>query len=383
MADACGNKFTFGFTDDKYPPTSNFGGYHNMFSGTMVRSKRTGTIDSVYWDALGVGASDSIVKVRIHQSVIGPNYGPGVRPGPFDPPCQNWGYWIDTTDADQGIAAFPEDAKPFPGTFHSTIANGTATPPVGASIWGTGGHYVIDHANSINHVALLEEGFPCSVSVGQVFFIGMKINSPNAHVYPDTRTEWWAASFLVNTSDENYPSRDWKFYEHDSSPSNCSGVPIDEVKHGWVARGGFGPDSTYVGMYNWWYTMTATSNTPPVVNDYVIPQNTLSTGPQFVEITADDCDFANPGLAGVANVSIAWRLDGIMQTPIPMDIVIGDIWEGYIPGEPVGSPLIFQLQRLISKELLQVLRFINIGLSICTMHTIRSIRFLFARHRQV
>jgi len=339
----CSNPVIYGYTESKYPPTQVFTGYHKDVLGQWYVAQATGRIDTIFWESGDVGALDSELIISIHQSNIGPTYGPGIRPGPFDPPCQNWGYWIDTTDADQGIAAFPEDAKPFPGTFHSTIAYGTATPPVGASLWGPGGHEVIDHANSINHVALLDYGFPCSVSVGQVFFISMKINSPNAHVYPDTRTEWWAAGFMVNTSDENYPSRDWKFYEHDSSPSNCSGVPIDEVKHGWVARGGFGPDSTYVGMYNWWYTMTATSNTPPVVKDYVIPHNTFSTDPQLVEIAADDCDFANPGLAGIANAAITWSLNGIVQTPIPMDNVIGDVWEGYIPGKPAGSTIDFSV----------------------------------------
>ena len=188
---------------------------------------------------------------------------------------------------------------------------------------------------------MLADGFACSVSIGQVFFIDMAINSPNSNVYPDTRTEWWTAGFQVSTSDENYPSRDWKFYEHDSGPSNCAGVPIDDVKRGWVARGGFGADSTYVGMYNWWYTMTVSSNTPPEVSDNDIPHNTLSLGPQHVEVAIDDCDPANPPLAGVASASIIWALDGIVQGPVSMTSVVGDLWEGYIPGEPAGHTISF------------------------------------------
>ncbi len=341
LAITCGNKFTFGFTEDKYPPTSNFGGYHKDVLGQWYVAKATGTIDSIYWDALGVGALDSEILIRIHQSVIGPTYGPGVRPGPFDPPCQNWGYWINTGDLDQGVAAFPEDANPYPGPFHSTIAHGTAGPPFGNGIWGFGGYSVVDHANTINSLAMLDDGYPCSVSIGQVFFVDMTIHSGPYHVYPDTRTEWWTAGFQVSTSDENYPSRDWKFYEHDSGPSNCAGVPIDDVKRGWVARGGFGADSTYVGMYNWWYTMTVSSNTPPNVTDYDTPHNTLSTGPQHVEVAIDDCDPANPGLAGVASASIIWALDGTVQAPISMTSVVGDLWEGYIPGEVAGHTISF------------------------------------------
>ena len=337
----CPSPFEFGYTEDNFPPSSNFGGYHKDVLGQWYVAKATGTIDTIFWDALGVGALDSELIISIHQSNIGPTYGPGIRPGPFDPPCQNWGYWIDVTDNDQGIAAFPEDARPYNGTFQSTITNGTAGPPVGTSLWGPGGFPVVDHPNSINCVAMLDYGFPCSVSIGQVFFVAMKINSPNANVYPDTRTEWWTSGFQVTTADENYPSRDWKFYEHDSGPSNCSGLPIDEVKRGWVARGGFGADSTYVAMYNWWFTMTATSNTPPVVADIDIPHDMLATSESRVTVTADDCDPANPGLAGVASVSIHWVLDGVIQAPIAMYQVVGDEYLGVIPGEPSGHTINF------------------------------------------
>ncbi|HMD13913.1 MAG TPA: hypothetical protein VKI62_04760, partial [Bacteroidota bacterium] len=298
----------------------------------------TGTIDTIFWEATDVGALDSTLSIYIRQSNIGPTYGPGIRPGPFDPPCQNWGYWIDISDSDQGIGAFPEDANPYPGSFQSTIAHGTAGPPIGKVIWGYTGWAVMDRANSINEVAMLDDGSPCSVSVGQVFFITMKIRSPNVHVYSDNATGWMAAGYQLSTSDENYPSRDWMFYEHDSGVTNCAGVPSSR---GWVARGGDGPDSTYVLNYNWWYTMTATSNTPPVVNDVIVPHSALSAGPRQVEVTADDCDFANPGLAGVASVSIDWSLDGVVQYPIPMNNVTGDYWEGYIPSEPSGHTINF------------------------------------------
>src|SRR5204863_9941842 len=95
-------------------------------------SKVTGIIDTLYWEVLGsVGAKDSTVYVRIHNSRLGPDYGPGIRIAPHDtwkPPCQNWGYFVNTNAPDQGVAAFPEDATP-PGTstWTSTIATGEAT----------------------------------------------------------------------------------------------------------------------------------------------------------------------------------------------------------------------------------------------------------------
>src|SRR5689334_4773342 len=207
---ACSNKFTFGYTEDKFPVSSRFGAYHKDVMGQWYVAKATGTIDTVFWDVqpgYTVGAKDSILLLRIHESNIGPTYGPGVRPGPFDPPCQNWGYWIDLTDADQGVAAFPEDANPPGGPWHSTIAHGTSGPPFGSEKWGLGGYPATDHAGIINHVAMLDNGLPCSVVVGENFFINMRVQSINAHVPNDTRTEWATAGFRVTTSDENYPAR--------------------------------------------------------------------------------------------------------------------------------------------------------------------------------
>ncbi len=318
----CGNQFTFGYTEDKFPPSIDHIAHHKDVMGQWYIAKATGTIDSIFWDA---GPDTSILvgntlwnqlSIRIHQSVIGPTYGPGVRPGPFDPPCQNWGYWINTGDQDQGVAAFPEDANPYPGAFHSTIAHGTAGPPFGNGIWGFGGYKVIDHGNTINSLAMLADGFPCSVSVGQVFFINIRVVAPPQHVVegPTDGFTWLTWTSKVSAADENYPSRNWKFYEHDSGPANCAGVPVDDVKRGWVARGGFTVDDTLqVAALNWWYTMTVTSNTPPEVSDNDIPHNTLSTGPQHVEVAIDDCDPANPPLAGVASASLNWALDGIVQ----------------------------------------------------------------------
>jgi len=341
----CTNQFTFGYTEDLFVPSSRFGIYHHDVLGQWYVAKATGTIDSLFWDSNGnVGAAvmDSTVNVRIHHSVIGPNYGPGIRPGLFDPPCQNWGYWVNLNDQDQGVAAFPEDANPFPGPFHSTIAHGTAGPPFGTEIWGFGGFPVTMHVGRINEVAMQDLAEACSVSVGEVFFVNFKTVYPAPiHYYPDTRTEFAAAGVTVTTSDENYPSRDWKFYEHDSGPSNCAGVPVNNVKRGWVARGGFGTDTTDVGMYNIWYTMTVSSNTPPDVRDAPggVPHNTLSTGPQQIQVNLTDCDPASPGLAGIDHAQILWSLDHVPQSPIAMDPVVGPLWEGTVPGQAAGHTI--------------------------------------------
>ena len=173
-AATCGTEFIFGYPEDKYPANSNFGARHKDVMGEWFVAKATGTIDTIYWESLGsVGAKDSLLYVRVHNSNIGPTYGPGVRPGPYQPPCQNWGYWVNTNDLDQGVAAFIDDATDT--TWHSTIASGPATgPPFSNVIWGFSGYPVIDHGNQINKVGMLEIGTPLNVTVGQGFFIDRK-----------------------------------------------------------------------------------------------------------------------------------------------------------------------------------------------------------------
>ncbi len=340
----CGNRFTFGYTEDVFTPSVLHIGFHRDIMGQWFVAPASGTIDTVFWDCGAVNnpANDSILKLRIHNSVIGPAYGPGIRPGPFDPPCQNWGYWADNTDNDQGVAAFPEDANPFPGPFHSTIAHGTAGPPFANEIWGLGGYDAIDHKNSINEVAMLDNGIPCSLTVGQVFFINMRVSAPgHEDDHASGGADWQTWSGRVTNTNENYPSRNWKFYEHDSGPSNCAGVPVTQVKRGWVARGGFGSanDTLDVAALNWWYVMTVTSNTPPQVKDTEIPHNTLSTGPQLVQVDAVDCNPAAPLQAGVTSAWIYYSVNGVDQPRIAMDNPVGTTWQQTIPGQVAGTTI--------------------------------------------
>src|SRR5208283_4129322 len=81
--DTCTSQFTFGYTEDKFPPTDDFTGYHKDVLGQWYVAKATGTIDTIFWEATGVGALDSELIISIHQSNIGQAYGPGIRPGPF------------------------------------------------------------------------------------------------------------------------------------------------------------------------------------------------------------------------------------------------------------------------------------------------------------
>lgn len=344
----CTSHFTFGYPEDIFPATSNFGAYHKDVMGEWFVAPASGTVDTIFWEALGaVGALDSTLFMRVHKSEIGPAYGPGVRPGPFPPPCQNWGYWANTNDLDRGVAAFIEEATDT--TWKSTILSvATPTrPPFSDLLWGFTGVPVIDHAGKINSIAMLSIGQSLPVVSGDRFFISQRVKGPVSHpTYTESRTEFAASGFRASTTDVNYPSRDWKFYEHDSGPSNCAGFNVNVVKRGWVARGGFTSDTLDVAVFNYWYAMTATSNTPPQVTSTTQIHSTLDNSDKVVDATVIDCDPAAPLSAGVASAAIKWFLNGAPQTDISMDNVGGDTWEGTIPAQHINDVIQYKVHAL-------------------------------------
>ncbi|HEV8537907.1 MAG TPA: hypothetical protein VGR15_03190, partial [Bacteroidota bacterium] len=344
---ACTDKATFGYPEELFQANVNHVGRHKDVMGMWFVAKASGSIDSLYWEVLSdVGALDSTLYIRVHESNIGPEAGPGVRPGPYNPPCQNWGYWVNTADLDRQVGAFIDEATP-DTTWHSTYNGPTNTfPPFGQSLYGgTQGVAVIDRAG-VNGFALAPAYDSLTVTIGQKFFISMRVKGPAAHPSPlDEYTSWATSSFRVaDVTDENYPSRNWKFYEHDSGPANCAGVPVNDVKRGWVARGGFGEgsDSLDVAALNWWFVMTVSTNIPPIVSGVTQIHNTFSTGPQIVEATITDCDPAVGGHPGVESALVKWSLDGVPQSDLPADNSGGDTWEVTLPGQPAGSTVSYK-----------------------------------------
>jgi hypothetical protein len=342
----CGDKFTFGYPPGLYTLNTSFGARHRDVLGQWFVAQSAGTIDSIFWDVRGeIGAYDSTVYLRVHASVIGPHYGPGVRPGPFAPPCQNWGYWVNTNDLDQGIAAFREEATDT--NWVSTINDSAepSLPPVGAELWGLGGYPVKLHPYRIGAVAMADLSAPIPVAIGDRFFISLRVahaeDSVGGHRDPVTeeaRTTIGASGFAVGTNDPDYPSRNWKFYEHDKGPSNCSGVPLDSLRKGWIARGGFGSDSLSVAAFNFWYVMTVVTNTPPIFFDTSWVEICLLPGPLPVRFGIEDCDIATPGLAGVDSAFLEYSIDELRQPDLPLANMFGSAWgaEIAVPAWPAA-----------------------------------------------
>jgi hypothetical protein len=336
------DRFILGYPPELYPLGFIWYVDQKEVLGQWYVAPASGAIDTVFWvGASTVGAEDSLVILRIFNSNIGPHHGPGIRPGPYNPPCQNWGYWVNTLDADQGIAAFIDDATDT--TWISTY-NGPvpSTPPFGSEIWGLGIGYGVIERDGLNYVALADIGL-LPVTAGQTFFITLRPKGSGWHLDRNT-TGFYGWDQRVSTDDENYPSRNWKFYEHDSETSSSCHLEIS--KKGWMARGGFyDGDSLDVAALSIWFSMTPKSNYPPSITS--IPGGdahiTLSTDPQVIRYEIRDCNPAYPESAIVSSARIEWSkasteaLDFVHQADISMTNTLGDIWEGAIPGQPPGT----------------------------------------------
>ena len=364
----CSDNFTFGYPTSLYPPQINHVMAHKDVLGQWFQAKASGTIDSIFWyGGAANNCLESLVYIRIHKSIVGKDWGPGIPPYPS--PCQSWGYWLNSTDQDNGIGAFPDDATDT--TWFSTIKpvqKGRVVPPTrppfGEELWGQGIGFGIVHRYRVNKIGLMITGLPCDLTVGDKFFFSFRMNSLNQHVYenPDLSTHTgfyaWDGGIVASTSDENWPSRNWKFYEHDSGPGSCAGFQGYEIKRGWVARGNFNsPDTMGVALVNIWYLMTATTNVPPIINAvyHGDVQNTFDTGDQTLTSEIYDCDPSDPSHAAVASAKIEWwkattkstmsSVDFVRQTP---DITMeysgsGDFYEGIIPGQSAGTSINYRL----------------------------------------
>ncbi|MBI1803717.1 MAG: hypothetical protein HYR77_04525, partial [Ignavibacteria bacterium] len=359
----CSQPLQFGADPVHNPPDGTFNYTHRTILGQWYVAPADGRIDTMYWLQAGTvqtglnpqTASDSTAVLRIFKSFITPLQGPGIRndpnhPGGYPPPCRSWGYYLSTADPDQGIAAFPEDASGPDTSWHSTIEfNGglnASFPPFGKAIWGLSG-VPAQHIkpNAINKFALVDvQDF--IVSKGDVFFATMKPSSPVNH--PDAAHEL-SLVFRSSSSNSSYPSRDWKFYEHDSGPGpSCSGTPRTEIKKGWVARGTTGDDTLATLLYNVWFSLAPTTNVAPNL-DYTQLHNTTNTGPVTFSASLVDCDKEVPARAGVDHAYLKYAVKTKTETDYepelstPLNFIFGDEWDGAIPGQAAGTTVKYRL----------------------------------------
>ena len=147
---------------------------------------------------------------------------------------------------------------------------------------------------------------PLLVHKDDVIFISFKVPAAH-HIIASLDTAVW---IHANDMSAPYPSRDWKFYEHDSGPSTCAGIPRTEIKRGWVPRGPSDPSDTLnTTAYNIWYSMTPSTNTPPQISQVSQVHTTTDPSAKIFTCTIFDCDAENAGKAGVRNAFVRYSYD--------------------------------------------------------------------------
>ncbi len=335
----CTSEATFGYTPANFPATTTHIGFHNDIIAEWFTAPASGTLDTVFWFmGQGVCAQDSQLTLRLFKSNIYPGHGPGYGGFPAASSSTCWGYWLNTNDTEDGVAAFPEDAT---GGWVSTATSGPGPtyPPVDSTaLWGLSGVPISPvHANRINSFYLLpvlgQGSHAPMVNVGDYFFMTLKINGLPGEPCCGTCGATFNTGFLASGDTDHVHSHNWKFYENVvtfQAGFNCKG---------WVARGDFN--------ILFWYVMTATSNLPPILTIDDRIRNTTSTATQVVSADIVDCDPANPAKAGVENAVVKYSVNGGPILSAAMTNIGADRWEGNIPGQPKGTTVSY---RIVGKD---------------------------------
>lgn len=332
------------YTTPSYPSEVIFNAGHKMLLAMWYVAPASGTLDTFYFmTGPAVGAKDSLVWMRINATIIGPSYGPGVGVYESAPPCQGWGYWRTTNDLDNGLGAFINDLSPTDDTtWYSTIQSDTNSRPLfSAELFGEPNLGVTVHPNQINRVDWAGTGLTPSLNTGDQFFISLRINSLNTHSPTDIPT-----TFVANVSNASTPSRNWVFYEHPSlsgeGPDGCDCGGVKPWSVGWTARGG--PTGKNDGMtFNWWYTMTVTSDVAPGVVSYTKLSHTFSTAPRTLTAEIIDENPYEPDSAGVASAYLVYSVNGSPADTILMTHEGGNSWTATLPGLPGGSEVHYHI----------------------------------------
>ncbi len=324
---ACSNSVLDGYTETAFPTNSNFGARRNDVLGQWYVARFDGRIDTLYFSNYGSSSTqNALVNIRIFRSNVSRTQGPGISP--YAPPCSPWGYFQNTYTSE--ISPFKLSNDYF---WVSTVDGDSASfPPFGEELWKQGGD-TITVLSGLNQIALTTETDSLVVSIGDVFFITMFILEVDS-LAGDGRTAWSASGFPSSYPEyqEYYPSRNWKYYTGPAGPSNCAGHIRDSLPMGWIARGGFTDDTLDVGVYNWWYSISTTSNTPPRYLDSNLVQRFYCDADTFCySFELEDCNPSNPSEAGFQDVHVEWNVSGTPMENIPATQGSGNSWGVCIP----------------------------------------------------
>jgi hypothetical protein len=323
---ACSNEVLDGYTTRVFPVTSRFGAYHKDVLGQWYVTRFSGRIDTLFWYMNGSFPSNTFLQINIFRSNVSRTRGPGVSP--FPPPCSPWGYYQNTYTNE--VSPFKESNDYF---WVSTVdGDSLSFPPFGEELWKEGGDTVVPQIG-VNQIPISTATESLVVNVGDLFFVTMRVLSGDSIPPPDERTEWAASGFSTHPPYQEYfPSRNWKFYTEPFGPSNCAGHPQNTIPMGWIARGGFTDDTLDVAVFNWWYSISVTSNTPPRYLDSSLVQRFYCDADTFCySFELEDCNPEHPEEAGFSDVHVEWYVDFTSMGNIPATQGIGNSWSVCIP----------------------------------------------------
>ena len=323
---SCSDRLAFGYPSDSFPCNLPFFGYHKDVFAEWFIVPVDGTIDSLcFLMSDQNNMKDSMVSIRIFESRIGPNSGPGR--GSYHPPRSAWGYYVSTLDSDQQITPFRDkatDTNWVPTNQSQFPDDAPSFDPLGPEIWGSGGYKIKAHTNSINAIALDTLGKP-HVHAGDSIFVTLQ--QQGDHIFSNSDG---AATWCTSSTDLPNPAHNWKFYEHPSAGSQ-----------GWQARG----EASWI----WWLVMTVEGDLPPKFLSYTKLSHTLSTSAREVLAEIQDCFPIYPESALVATAYLDYSVNGITQPSIEMSHLDGDQWQVFIPNYPAGTLVQYTLRAIDSK----------------------------------
>jgi len=326
--------YIFGADTGMYPTTVMVPAHHKDVMAQLFIAPANGTLDTLFFKMGNVGALDNKVIVRIFKTAVNPEV-----INDWLAHAVNWGYYHNTNDADQGIAAFLDEATDT--TWHSTIDGSTPSfYHLGDEMWGSGGFVKTVTPNAVNKIALADYGIPPTVKVGDFIFVTIKVHGPAGHV-DDTETEFPTSEYGFyddTTAGRSTLGVFGKFYEHEEKSiiANPPGPPV----HGWRIISRSASDSLVADAVslNIWFSMTPTSNTPPRITNMTRLNWTMDTTPQIVQATITD-DVAVTS----AHLKVWIERGGItiFHSSIPMSPIGGNVWKGTIPGQSQGSTVYY------------------------------------------
>jgi len=151
----CTNKGIFGYPPDRYAWNLGNTAMHKDVIGQWFEAKASGTIDTVFWynGWSYVGAKDSMVFLRIHESRVGYHFGPGVPPYPAA--CQFWVIGLTHSIRIMELLPFPMTPQIQPGTQQSTQKAEQFQPPDPPSAMQNGARWVTEPSIDQTLITLL------------------------------------------------------------------------------------------------------------------------------------------------------------------------------------------------------------------------------------